>query len=213
MENYMGLSIEVFKLAEIVAEDDPEFLEDYREDFAILQTALERQGLTGYREPESLPDITLRHGTCGFPYSCLHHLRRFYAYLRHKSLFPLPLASGKRAAKDSVIEMVSCPAHHLLYHSDCDGYYVPIDFREVICDPDVIGELIGSSYRLMDELLFVAPFLNINVSGGVLTDEEAEKVNNEADSDDPYAIEKMVWINLFECARVSIAHGTAIVFG
>jgi hypothetical protein len=109
--------------------------------------------------------------------------------------------------------MVSSPSHHLLYHSDCDGFYVPFDFREVIFAPDVIGELIGSSYRLMDELLFVAPFLNINVSGGVLTDEEAEKVNDEAVSEDPYATEKMVWINLFECARISIDYGTAIVFG
>ncbi|MBW4621011.1 MAG: hypothetical protein KME17_16845 [Cyanosarcina radialis HA8281-LM2] len=209
----MGLSIKVFNLAEIIAEDEPEFLEDYREDFAVLQAALQRQGLTRYREPESLPNITLRHGVWGFPYRDLHYLRRFYAHLRSNLQVPPPLMEGERAAEDPVIEMVSSPAHHLLYHSDCDGFYVPIEFSEVIFDSDVIGELIGSSQKLMAELLFVAPFLNIDLSGGILTDDEAEKVNDEALSEEPYATEKMVWINLFECARISIDYGTAIVFG
>jgi hypothetical protein len=211
----MGLSIRVFNLAEVIeTEDDSVWISKFREHYEALNRALQRNNIAQYQEPEIVANYELRHWIDDFSYRDLHHLRRFYAHVHHDpQALPHPLEEGERPLPDSVIDAVSNPKHHLLYHADDRGFYVPVEFEEAICDVEVEGEVIGSSQRLMTELLFVAPFLGINISDGVLTDEEAEKINDAVKSaEDPYETEKAVWFALFEYAKTSIDYNTAIVF-
>ena len=100
---------------------------------------------------------------------------------------------------------------HLLCHSDAEGYYVPIDFADIIVDDEIPGGMIGSSQRLFAELVAVAPAIGIELDGTVLSDKVAAALADDNDSV-PYATERLVWLTLFEQARVSIANGTLIVF-
>ncbi|HEY2308559.1 MAG TPA: hypothetical protein VGI05_22025 [Streptosporangiaceae bacterium] len=43
------------------------------------------------------------------------------------------------------------PFDHLIHHSDCEGYYVPVDFGQVIVDERLAGGYLGSSVRLLAE--------------------------------------------------------------
>jgi hypothetical protein len=69
-----------------------------------------------------------------------------------------------------------------------------------------------SSYRLLKELVAIAPKLGIMLEGERLTEAEADKIARDARSQQGLWIEKIVWISLFEAARLSIEHKTAICF-
>ena len=112
-----------------------------------------------------------------------------------------------------MIEAVASPRHHLLWHSDAEGYYVPVDFPEVILDDRIAGSMVGSSVRLLEELKLIAPRLEIALVHGELSDEMASRIDQEAEKGGPYWIERLVWFSLFEAARLSIRHGAAIHFG
>lgn len=104
---------------------------------------------------------------------------------------------------------------HLLCHSDCEGYYVPVAFDEpLFLPPDAGvagGGMVGSSQGLLDELRGCAPALGIALDGGELTDDEARRVGDLPETD-PFMIEASVWLTLHEACRASIAGGHAIVF-
>jgi hypothetical protein len=95
------------------------------------------------------------------------------------------------------------------------GYDVPQDFTDVIVDDSgtIPGRMIGSSHRLLRELAMVAPALEIVFENGELSDAEAKRINEVGASNKGCWIEYIVWIVLFEAARMSIEHNTLIVFG
>jgi hypothetical protein len=65
----------------------------------------------------------------------------------------------------------------------------------------------------MNELAFVAPRLGIAMNGLSLDDDEAERLNEQIVREaDPLEREKIAWLSLFEAARLSIEHRTAIWF-
>jgi hypothetical protein len=120
-------------------------------------------------------------------------------------------------------------ASHLLCHSDAEGFYVPVDFKDVLFDGDsceedddeddveegeagLPGGMLGSSCRLLEELVFVAPALGIHLDNGKLSDEEAERIDALIEEDGGLYREYVSWLLLYESARLSIAHKTAIVF-
>ena len=72
--------------------------------------------------------------------------------------------------------------------------------------------MLGSSQRLLEELVFVAPALGIRLDDGRLSDEEAERIDALIDEDDGLYREYVSWLLLYESARLSIEHRTAIVF-
>lgn len=74
------------------------------------------------------------------------------------------------------------------------------------------GGMLGSSYRLRDELVQVAPALGIALTDGQLSDEEAARIDAVGESDEGLYREHAAWLLLHEMARLSIAHKTAIVF-
>lgn len=212
----MGLAVQVGVLADLL-ENDPEGAEWLRRGFVAANKILAENRLPSHSEPESLPPLNDRCSLNSYPYSFLHHLRRAYARRKASaSWIAEPLPPGVKPTEDEILRAAyRRQDSHLLTHSDAEGFYLPIDFAEVLFDrgKGVPGEMIGSSYRLREELLFVAPALQIQLDGAELPDEQADEINRLLDSHDGLFIEKIVWLSLFESARLSIEHKTAIVFG
>lgn len=209
----MGLAIEVGLLADALA-NDPEDVDVFEEELAVVNRVLAAQRLPRHVEPRTLPEeARSRAGITGFPYSTLHYLRRAYAHRKADPAWRLtPLPEGEDPAADPLVESFDS---HLLAHGDAEGWYVPIDFAEVVTsdeDDDLPGGLLGSSQRLLEELRFVAPALGIALADGVLPDAEAARVNDVVLRNDPLWAEHAAWIALFEAARISVQYKTAIVF-
>ncbi len=208
----MGLAISVGILAEL-AEDDPEGAEEMRDEFERINKVLKKHGLPLHAEPEQLPPFETRAPVLSFPYSCLHTLRRVYAHSIKTPGKPVsPSDSAKDVAQDPVLAEVQSPSHHLLWHSDAEGCYLPIRFSLAIESEEIAGGLVGSSNRLLDELIAVAPIIGVRLADGRLTDAEAERISTIIVNAGQYEIELMVWIALFEACRFSIDHKTAICF-
>ena len=213
----MGLAIEVGALAFLVRED-PEGAQWFRDDMEKINEVLAEEGQSPHVEPEVLPEIRSRADLGSFPYSFIHHLRRFYARIMvEPGWTPAPVSRGEDPTDDPALEEeTSMMTSHLLCHSDAEGYYIPVDFAEPIFDETeqgrIPGEVLGSSVRLMEELVVIAPSLGITLGGGTLSDEEARRINKVGSSEEGLYLENIVWITLFEAARLSIAHRTAINF-
>src|SRR5262245_34423224 len=99
----MGLTIGIDDLALFLQEEelDPDDVEEYRHNYALLDAFLRRRGFPGHQEPEHLGVIPSRGALEGFPYSWLHSLRRAFVYQQRG--LPLPVAEGP-ASHDPVLE-------------------------------------------------------------------------------------------------------------
>ncbi|ODU00515.1 MAG: hypothetical protein ABS79_03265 [Planctomycetes bacterium SCN 63-9] len=210
----MGLGITVGILADL-AVNDPESVDEVAADFEAINDVLYRNGLPEHWEPRTLPRLDNRTDCGSFPYSFLHRLRYFYARrIADPDRVPAPVAEGERPAHAPILEAIGTPGHHLLWHSDCEGYYVPIDFPEVLEGEGIAGAGIGSSIRLMSELVLIAAPLGIALHDGGLNDADANSLAREdEETGGPYWVERIVWLTLFEAARLSIEHRAAIHFG
>lgn len=211
----MGLAVETGILADLMVHDT-DGAEWLRQSLAQVNEVLAENGLPKHEEPEHLPPIWSRAALASYPYSFLHHLRRVYAHTTNDPNWtPTPIPDGENPAQDPVVVRGSeRMSSHLLCHSDCEGYYLPLDFSKVIVDltnqDRIVGGLLGSSYRLIDELVCIAPKLGISLDRGRLSDSEADQINRDSESEEGLWIEKTVWLSLFEAARLSIEHKTAI---
>src|SRR4051812_27120751 len=125
----MGLGISVGIIAEI-AGDDEEGADHFRDAFAAVNELLAAHGLPLHAEPEQLPMLDWGGATTSFPYSFLHHLRRAFAHVvADPAWVARPLPAGERPTDDPVlVDLMMSPEFHLLCHSDCEGFYVPVDF-------------------------------------------------------------------------------------
>ncbi|AGU48555.1 hypothetical protein VAPA_1c14430 [Variovorax paradoxus B4] len=213
----MGLSIGVGMLADLLA-NDPEGAEWLNEGFAAANRKLAEAGLPPHVEPRELPPIESRAQLDGLPYSFIHHLRRAYAHrVRSPGWMAAPLPEGTDPTEDATLEDVASGFDsHLLCHSDAEGFYLPVDFEEVLFaeedETDLPGGMLGSSYRLLEELVLVAPALGIALSNGQLSDAEAARLGASGEDEEGLYREIESWLLLYESARLSIAHKTAIVF-
>ncbi|MFC8384168.1 hypothetical protein [Nocardia sp. NPDC057272] len=217
----MGLSVGTGGLAFAVADgSDPEYLDALTEQLRALSELLVREGLAPHDEPRAAGPAVDRARIGSVPYSFVHYLRRAYARAREYPEQPLtPVADGDSASDDPAIDLVgSTFDSHLICHSDCEGFYVPVDFDEVLFvgeDVDIAGGMVGSSTALMRELVYVAPYLGIELVDGVLSDAEIGRIRTMLDSDSPHPFDRelITWLLLFEAARVSIENGTVVEFG
>lgn len=191
--------------------DDPEGREWLEGALRAMDGALGEAGLQPYREaPVSTPGRS-RAACTSFPYSFLHHLRRVYAIAKRDPSWVATPCQGDPTQDAAVEREMYNFVDHLLCHSDAEGYYLPVDFGEPVFG-EFTGGMVGSSVRLLAELEKCAPALGITLVDGELSDAEAKRINQIALESD-LEREYVVWIALFEAARLSVAHRTAIVFG
>jgi hypothetical protein len=214
----MGLAVNVGALAYAI-KHDPEGAAHLRDCFATINSLLAVFHISRHQEPEQLPRLQSRAKVTGYPSSYLHHLRRIYARtIKTPGWRPIPVPPGQDAAKDSVFRSSSLKIRlaHLICHSDVEGFYLPLNFAAVIIggpNHRTPGGPIGSSVQLLQELTSIAPCLGIRMDGLSLSDAEADLLNQAAAGQtDPFWIEKLVWLSLFEAARLSVEYKTAIWF-
>ena len=214
----MGLAIEVGYLAEALAQDDAEWVEDFESTLAAVNRVLAAERLPRHVEPRTAPALATRCSTTGFPYSTLHYLRRAYAHrLSDPAWTATAVPDDVDPADDAEVETQTEQFEsHLLCHSDCEGWYLPIDFPQVVFaseDDDIPGGMLGSTQRLRAELALVAPALGIALQAdGELSDAEAARLDGAVSEDRPLWRELLAWLALWEAARLSLASGCAIVF-
>lgn len=211
----MGLAVSVGYLADMKQHDE-EGYEWAKKTFAEVNEVLESEGLQGWEEPEEIPGLRMRPHVGSFPYGCLHHLRRAYAYATEypdDEVKPTG-EDGYTDEDDSIVQdAMTLFSSHLLCHSDCEGLYVPVEFPNPIFSDDVPGAMLGSSHALLDELREVAPHIGIRLEEGELPDAEAKRLYDATrDGSHPWDREYMVFLTLWETASASVRHATAIVF-
>lgn len=212
----MGLSLGVGVLAELVRRD-PDGAAAFRRQLAIIQRLLAQHGLPAFDEPADviIPEAE-RPRFDSFPYLHLHCLRRFAARCKVDGQPPPPLGPRDDPRRDRAIERAgSLFDFHLLVHSDAEGFYVPVDFADVIFDHDKLGlagEMLGSSVRLLRELVAIAPALQIAVGDDLAPDELRRVEAQVAAQTDPFWRERMAWAGLYQAARASTRHGVLIAF-
>jgi hypothetical protein len=216
----MGLDITVGVLLWPVEEDsDREYADFIRTELHKMNDALANAGLPVHSEPESGNWEPMELEMWG--YSGLHYLRRVAAHLCSSGTLPEP--SDDPPETDPLVETFyeetdyadGGPYHHLMWHSDAEGFYVPVPFSPVVHSPDVVGEFVGSSHSLLRETEALAFALEIPEE--LQPDDEALLEAAEARREGEtlwrrYGIETFSCVLLRAAARSSMERGAAIVF-
>ncbi|GAA2102861.1 hypothetical protein [Actinomadura alba] len=227
----MGLDVVVG----VFGEFDEDACAEFAEDFAVVRKQLSAAGLPDWEEPRLTEDDVVLHDMYG--YSGLHHLRRVAAHLAASGA--VPGSSDKDPTHDPVLKAAyaggashsmtikgesvdrrgaaaTVPTFdHLIQHSDCEGYYVPVDFAPVLLSDDVLGGYVGSSQRLLEECLRVAEALGLPID---IDPESNEIMDLIAGSAEPtaewqrHAIASLTCLQLIEAAWHSVGTGAAIAF-
>jgi hypothetical protein len=180
--------------------------EQFLDDLAQINHVLAENGLPLHAEPAAPLRARMRADMTSIAYSTLHALRRLQAHaLQDPSWKPTPCSDDYDPAQDEAIdrELTVHLRSHLILHSDCEGYYVPVDFPDVLYGAPG-GDMLGSSQRLLEELQKLAPLVGVTLERGRLSDGEAQRLNRELGDVDPFWREKAAWLLLFEAARLSV---------
>jgi hypothetical protein len=218
----MGLAVSVFHLVDVMANDGSEEAIRYlRGQFDRINAALKKYKLPPHDEPETRPaKAKLRRHVGSFPYDYLRHLRRFYENVRRHRGDPeaYPLVPRRKEAQIAEAEEWIADtleydfSSNLLVHSIHEGYFVPMPQDDPILG-DVPGAFIGSTNGLLAELALLAPYLDIKLTRGKLSDKEHAKLWAACnDRKEPWMFEKTTWLTLHENAQASQRWGTAVVF-
>jgi hypothetical protein len=164
----LGLSIVVGLMPELRGNN--EALLKVRRDFVTINKLLKLEGLPYHHEPA----LTTSWSWDLVSYDGLYALKRFAASIW--SGIEVPASKVNYRRDDAIIELylnqlgkrnwkeLPLPFFHLICHSDCEGYYVPIDFRHVIYSrPKFVlpGAMLGSVQQLLHECEILASILHI----------------------------------------------------
>jgi hypothetical protein len=209
----MGLNMVVGALADIDDEDE----DLVRADFTVLREVLARSGAGPWHEPELDEREALSFDMWG--YSGLHTVRRLAVHLAENAPLPEPL-KGRAATDDPLLKKAYADLPtgrfaHLIHHSDCEGYYVPVDFDQVLTDERLPGGYLGSSMRLLTETRTIAAALGLPEELAPDSDEvfeAAEATTPTGESWQRYGTESYVCLRLIHAAKHSIRTGAAITF-
>ncbi len=222
----MGLDIVVGNV--LYYEDNPgdsDAQEYQQQQYELINEVLRKAGLPAYHEPtqpQGAVDGDIRIGR----YSCLHYLRRIAAHLWAGEGLVSPCLDG-RAAQDPILkryhaavsETPSLRFAHLINHSDCGGYYLPILFDPPL-EPgfelveNIGNQVIGSSFMLMDECEYLADFLELPLDLDPETVREVSLSKEKGESVwERYGVEAFVCSALYTAAKVSVESGFAMMLG
>ena len=213
----MGLRSCVACLAELQGQGYEEDLRAELENLAELNQALGETGRVPHDEPTEG-----EHWSWSFAgYSDLHYLRRLAAYLAINGELPEPCEDDEDPSECDMVDDYGIEAMtggepeymHLMQHSDCDGYYVPLDFDEVLMpgEKDEIGEvMIGSSYRLKEECEQLAAVLELPLN---IDDRKLDEVLCSPAVASRFPREAYVCWVLHQAACKSVESRKAIAFG
>ena len=237
----MGLDIGVGWLARAARDSDD--LEAFNKTFELLNEVLAEAGMPPHREPFDISDDQVFSAQM-WGYGGLHAIRRLAAFHACEGRLPPP-GRLESYSQDPMIERLyqiqfrdsknqknflrrwlsakGTPPKflHLLWHSDCEGFYIPIDFERVIldkADPQRagIGGMVGSSPRLLKECLELSEL--ISLPPGI--DPEAEELWVNADSSPAegelwqiYGVEAFGLARLIRGCELSIKNQAVLAFG
>lgn len=229
----MGLALEVGILADL-RENDEEGYESFRNEFQVLNGYLQQLTIPVHVEPEDCEVWSCEM----FGYSGLHYLRRIAAHLDSDGQLPPP--GDDNSAEDPILERYyqaldagnrsflsrvfrkngnkQRTFDHLMLHSDAEGFYLPIDFSDVLVpDPSlgITGEMVGSSYRLLKECERVASALEVPAELDETSDALWEAADSQGEGSvkwERYGIESFSCVCLMRGCRKSIETGAALVF-
>lgn len=229
----MGLALSVGLLGDLRV-NDPEGLDGYVDIFDSLNALLRANDLPAHNEPL---DVEVWDAEM-FRYSGLHYLRRLAAYVDSGRDLPGPGDSDSSA--DEVLEAYFNDVtrkkagligsifgkrkqfrrefDHLIVHSDAEGFYLPVDFPNVLFaseDMQVPGAMVGSVPRLLGECDRLAGILDIPPDITPDSDELWEAADAQGEGSAPweqYGVESFSCVALREACRRSLKTGAAIVF-
>jgi hypothetical protein len=229
----MGLALEVGILADLDL-NDSEAATEFTQHFEKLNTHLASLGIPQHFEPR---DCDVWSGEM-YGYTGLHYLRRTAAHLDSTGYLPGP--GDDSSAGDPVLEAYFNDVlnvkpsilrrmfekrrsfrrrfDHVIVHSDAEGFYLPVDFSEVLILPGagiVPGSMVGSVPRLLDELDRLGQALQIPEALISTSDELWEAADSQGEGDSlwqQYGIESFSCVVLREACRHSLRTGAAIVF-
>ena len=171
---------------------------------SCIDSVLKRNGLRGYQEPGTTPDV---YNEGLFGRSALdHHTGRCLA----------ELAELGRSNRHS-------PHLGLIADNPYRVTFVPDDFEEPLpsgyCDRiwnENVEIWVGSAPRLLAELVALAPVLGIPLVERKLTDQVTQQINDSGaplcDGDDCSLAEDELtaWLLLYEGARLAVEHGVPL---
>lgn len=210
----MGLVVSVGMLGR--SRNEPEYQDWLRGQLREINRVLAAHNLPPHDEPETLPPRGPYTNGGDLPYGWFHYLRRAVAYARQAPGEFRPVARGESPEEDKRLrkEYAIAVDSHIICHSDCEGFYVPVDFPSPLDDEEVrlCGGQLGSSVRALRELVQVAPLLGIPLRGGKLSANQASAIAAEQEGAHPLEIEGKVWLELFQAFGQSIARKSAVVF-
>ncbi len=220
----MGLALEVGILADLKVADE-EGYEYFREQFTLLNALLTENQLPAHSEPEGIPIFSCDM----YGYSGLHYLRRIAAHMLVNHSIPAPCIDRPNddpvmlECYDEIATMQDARSadwkrfDHLLCHSDAEGFYVPVEFDEVLFDfneTGLAGAQVGSSSKLLAECTILANALelptDLDPEDNVFF--EASESQGRRSGWKRYGIESYACIRLIHAARHSLKYGAAIVF-
>lgn len=198
----MGLTLGVGWFARQMTEGED--VQPLQEAFFSLNEVLREAGMSAHHEPLDLEATDIFEAQM-WGYGGLHAVRRLAAYQACEGTLPPP-AAYEDYADDPVVEQLngelgrayyerrggrirrwltsrrSQPKfEHLLWHSDCEGFYLPRDFEHVVLDyaqpqREGVGGMVGSSVRLLSECKELAQIIGHRI---VRTNGEAKNSGAE----------------------------------
>ncbi|MBF6168633.1 hypothetical protein IU486_28375 [Streptomyces gardneri] len=214
----MGLTVATHSLADALASGvSSRYLDELWDHLREINERLADEGLPLHHEPTIAGTAAMRDPMGSVPSTFIHCLYHAYAHAYEDPDAALispgddVCSADDTAVMDAAIDL-NC---HLVLFWTASGFYVPIDFDEVLSLDDesaLPGGFLGSSVALLRELTELAERLDIALVDNELRQDEIERI---LDDENPHPLhrERQAWLLLFEAAHVSVANGTVIAYG
>lgn len=203
----MGLVIDLIDAAVIEQEgDDCRFSVDLRRMLPVI--ASQNPQAADFRLGQNVNQVP---GESMGLYSNLHALRGFAAHIEMEGVEPDLAAKlgGYKALRQMYDTSRSQKFEHLIEHSDCDGYYLPVEFSTPIeLQGQEAGQSVGSCQALLQELNSLTEAL----FGAGISQFRGPEVLWTIDPRDPFATEKFVWTRLRWLLRNAIRYQLLMCF-